>query len=49
MIGVLDLVWALTKLEVNFLILITTGVGFYLGCGNEGRPLPFAGLVNTLL
>jgi len=24
--------WALTKPEVNFLILITTGVGFYLGC-----------------
>src|SRR6202521_2479143 len=41
--------WALTKPEVNFLILITTGVGFYLGCGNEARPLSFAGLFNTLL
>src|SRR5580704_18400097 len=41
--------WALTKPEVNVLILITTGVGFYLGCGNEGRPLSFAGLFNTLL
>ena len=41
--------WALTKPEVNFLILITTGVGFYLGCGNEARPLSFAGLLNTLL
>jgi heme o synthase len=41
--------WALTKPEVNFLILMTTGVGFYLGCGNEGRPLSFAGLLNTLL
>jgi heme O synthase-like polyprenyltransferase len=41
--------WALTKPEVNVLILITTGVGFYLGCGNEGRPLSFGGLVNTLL
>src|SRR5271169_4938348 len=41
--------WALTKPEVNFLILITTGVGFYLGCGNEARPLSIAGLLNTLL
>ncbi len=41
--------WALTKPEVNFLILITTGVGFYLGCGNEARPMTFLGLFNTLL
>src|SRR6266853_755808 len=41
--------WALTKPEVNFLILITTGVGFYLGCGNEARPLSFLGFFNTLL
>src|ERR1700674_985017 len=41
--------WALTKPEVNFLILITTGVGFYLGCRNEARPLSFLGLFNTLL
>jgi protoheme IX farnesyltransferase len=41
--------WALTKPEVNFLILITTGVGFYLGCGNEGRPLAVISLFNTLL
>ena len=41
--------WALTKPEVNFLILITTGVGFYLGCGNDARPLSFVRLVNTLL
>lgn len=41
--------WALTKPEVNFLILITTGVGFYLGCGNEARPLSFLSLFNTLL
>ena len=40
--------WALTKPEVNFLILITAGVGFYLGCGNEARPLSFLGLFNTL-
>src|SRR6202521_719403 len=41
--------WALTKPEVNFLILIATGVGFYLGCRNEARPLSFLGLFNTLL
>src|SRR5271170_897079 len=41
--------WALTKPEVNFLILITTGVGFYLGCGNQGRSLSFLALFNTLL
>ena len=41
--------WALTKPEVNFLILITTGVGFYLGCSNEGRPFSFISLFNTLL
>src|SRR5579864_5973927 len=41
--------WALTKPEVNFLILITTGIGFYLGCGNEARPFSCAGLLNTLL
>ena len=41
--------WALTKPEVNFLILITTFVGFYLASTNEGRPFSFAGLFNTLL
>src|SRR6266404_2261724 len=41
--------WALTKPEVNFLILITTGVGFYLGCGNEARTFSFISLFNTLL
>src|SRR6266478_9002998 len=41
--------WALTKPEVNLLILITTGVGFYLGCRNEARPLSFLALFNTLL
>src|SRR5712675_488799 len=41
--------WALTKPEVNFLILITTGVGFYLGCRNEARPLSLLALFNTLI
>src|SRR5882762_11297995 len=46
---VLNDYWALTKPEVNFLILITTGVGFYVGCRNEARPLSFLALFNTLL
>jgi protoheme IX farnesyltransferase len=41
--------WTLTKPEVNFLILITTGVGFYLGCGSEARPLSVVSLFSTLL
>src|SRR5580704_4801966 len=40
--------WALTKPEVNFLILITTFVGFYLASARDGR-FSFAGLFNTLL
>ena len=41
--------WALTKPEVNVLILITTFVGFYLASASTGRPFSFAGLFNTLL
>jgi protoheme IX farnesyltransferase len=41
--------WALTKPEVNFLILITAFVGFYLASASEGRAFSFAGLFNTLL
>jgi protoheme IX farnesyltransferase len=41
--------WALTKPEVNFLILITTFAGFYLGCSAAGRPFSFLALSNTLL
>jgi heme o synthase len=41
--------WALTKPEVNFLILVTTGVGCYLACGNAARPFSFISLFNTLL
>src|SRR6204780_399154 len=40
--------WALTKPEINFLILITTFVGFYLASAADGR-FSFAGLFNTLL
>jgi heme O synthase-like polyprenyltransferase len=41
--------WTLTKPEVNFLILITTFVGYYLASANDGQPFSFAGLFNTLL
>jgi protoheme IX farnesyltransferase len=41
--------WQLTKPEVNFLILITTAAGFYLGSVNDGRPLSFTALFGTLL
>jgi heme o synthase len=41
--------WALTKPEVNFLILITTCVGFYLASAGDGRPFSFARLFNNLL
>jgi len=40
--------WALTKPEVNLLILITTFAGFYLGCSNEARPFSFLASFNTL-
>src|SRR5580698_11466270 len=40
--------WALTKPEVNFLILITTFVGFYLASLSYGR-FSSVGLLNTLL
>jgi protoheme IX farnesyltransferase len=40
--------WALTKPEVNFLILITTFAGFYLGCASAARPFLFTALFNTL-
>jgi heme o synthase len=41
--------WALTKPEVNFLILITTFAGFYLGCVNSGERFSFLASFNTLL
>lgn len=41
--------WALTKPEVNFLILITTFAGFYLGGADAGRQFSFLALLNTLL
>ena len=41
--------WALTKPEVNFLILIATLAGFYLARGFGWRDFPFWRAVNSLL
>ncbi|HTU32567.1 MAG TPA: protoheme IX farnesyltransferase, partial [Candidatus Acidoferrum sp.] len=41
--------WILTKPEVNFLIVIATFAGFYLGHPSDGRGFPFVRLLNTLL
>ena len=41
--------WTLTKPEVNFLILITTFVGFYMGCTATARDFSFLRSINTLL
>ena len=41
--------WALTKPEVNFLILITTGAAFYLGDPAQSRSFPFGLFAHTLL
>jgi heme o synthase len=41
--------WTLTKPEVNFLILITTFAGFYLGCANAGLRFPCLALFHTLV
>src|SRR5260370_29899959 len=40
--------WTLTKPEVNFLIVIATFTGFYLGCPANLDPFPFARLLHTL-
>lgn len=41
--------WALTKPEVNFLILIATFAGFYLGCEDAGRQFSLLALFNALV
>ena len=40
--------WALTKPEVNFLIVIATFTGFYLGWAGDFHAFPFGRLVNAL-
>ena len=47
--SVLSDYWALTKPEVNFLIVITTFAGFYLGCAPYLQDFPFLPLFNTVL
>lgn len=41
--------WSLTKPEVNFLILIATLAGFYLGRPSDLHPFPLERLIHTLL
>ena len=41
--------WALTKPEVNFLIVITTFAGFYLGCAAAWHDFPFVRAINAVL
>ena len=41
--------WALTKPEVNFLILITTFAGFYLALGTKPHGFPVTLALHTLL
>jgi heme o synthase len=41
--------WALTKPEVNFLILITTGAAFYLGYPGQPHQFPFGLFAHTML
>jgi len=40
--------WALTKPEVNFLIVIATFTGFYLGYAGDLHAFPFGQLINAL-
>src|SRR5256884_5495444 len=46
---VLSNYWALTKPEVNFLIVVTTFAGFYLGCTAQWRDFPFVRAINAVL
>lgn len=41
--------WALTKPEVNFLIVVTTFAGFYLGCATRGQNFPFLLAIHAVL
>jgi len=41
--------WALTKPEVNFLIVVTTFAGFYLGHAGQWRNFPFLLSINAVL
>jgi protoheme IX farnesyltransferase len=41
--------WALTKPEVNFLILIATSAGFYMGWAWQPQGFPFIRLLHTLV
>src|SRR6185369_16607150 len=48
-VSTLTAYWSLTKPDVNALILVTTGGGFYLGWLTCGRDFPALSLIHTLL
>ena len=41
--------WTLTKPEVNFLMLIATSAGFYMGLPEQSHAFPFMRLLHTLI
>src|SRR5215471_5339207 len=41
--------WSLTKPEVNFLIAITTAVGFYLGSAAAASHFPWTSFLHTVV
>jgi heme o synthase len=47
--GVLSTYWSLTKPEVNFLIAITAGAGFWMGASASFAHFPWTSLVHTLV
>jgi len=47
--GVVQDFWTLTKPEVNFLIVIATGAGFYLGNASQANPFRYDRLFHAVL
>src|SRR5262249_14438807 len=41
--------WELTKPEINFLIVITTGAGFWMGTAASSAGFPWVSLLSTVL
>src|SRR6185436_12793705 len=48
-LGILYDYWALTKPEINFLIVVTTFAGFYLARAAQSRHFPLLLSINTIL
>ena len=47
--GVLSSYWSLTKPEVNFLIAVTAGAGFWMGVPASLAHFPWTSLLHTLV